>query len=57
MSPLPNKPKHDPISYRPDAASGLRERLLAYAERTGKAVNAVINDAVAAYLDQHDSDA
>jgi hypothetical protein len=54
---LPNKPKHDPISYRPDAASGLRERLLAYAERTGKAVNAVINDAVAAYLDQHDSDA
>jgi WhiA C-terminal HTH domain len=38
--------KHKPLSYRPPAAE--RAWLLAYADKTGRAVNAVLTDAVRA---------
>lgn len=41
--------KHDPISFRPP--EGDRARLLAYAERTGRPVNRILAEALAAHLD------
>lgn len=40
-----------PIAFRPGP---VRDRLVAYSRRTGRAVNAVIRDAVSDYLDKHD---
>lgn len=46
--------KHRPISYRPDVASGLRDWLRSFADRTGRKVNEIINDALWEYRAAHD---
>ena len=47
--------KLGPIPFRPDVATGMREWLKAYAERTGLAVNAVINEAMAEYRERREA--
>lgn len=48
--------RHDdaPISFRP--AREEKRRLLGYAKRTGRAVNAVIRAAVSEYLDRKEAE-
>ena len=46
----PDRHKHTPIRFRPPEAD--RVRLLAYAAETGRAVNAIIAEALAEYLDR-----
>ena len=49
---MPNQHKHKPVAYRPPAE--LRDWLLAFAKRSGRAVNAVITDALSEYRIAHD---
>ena len=44
---MPSQHKHNPLRVRPPEA--LRDWLLAYAERAGKAVNAVVTEALEDY--------
>lgn len=48
---MPSQHKQAAVSLR---LGPVRDRLLAYAARTGRAVNAVIRDAITEYLDKHD---
>ena len=52
---MPNRQKYRPISFRPPEADRLR--LLNHANRTGKAVNAIIAEAVHKHLDEMDREA
>lgn len=49
MARMPSQHKHRPVAFRPP--EGDRARLLAYAERTGRPVGAVVSEAVRLYLD------
>lgn len=51
---MPGKHKHQNITFRPPEP--LRLRLLAYVARVGVARSAVINAAVADWLDRHDNE-
>ena len=52
---MPNKHKYGPIPFRP-SPEGLRHWLKDYARRTGKAVNAILNEALDAYRKQHEQE-
>jgi hypothetical protein len=47
--------KLGPIPYRPPAGTDLRDWLTEFAERSGRAVNAVITEALTEYRSAHDS--
>jgi|GEM_PF-2547207 len=54
---MPSQHKHKPVAYRPPA--DLRGWLLAYAAQTGRAVNAIITQALSEYrerIEQADQD-
>jgi predicted DNA-binding protein len=48
---MPGQHKHPPLRFRPSAEGW--DRLAAYVERTGRALNAVLREAVDEYLDRH----
>jgi hypothetical protein len=52
---MPSAHKHPPIGFRPPEAD--RARLLAFAEATGKPVNAILTEALREYLAGKSSDA
>lgn len=51
---MPNQQKYRPISFRPP--EGDRLWLAAYARRTGKAVNRILAEALAAYRKRHEEE-
>lgn len=48
---MPDRHKSQPLRFRPPEED--RSRLLAYAEHTGRAVNAIVSEAIRDYLDKH----
>lgn len=51
---MTDRHKRHPIPFRP--TEGDRSRLAAYAEQTGRAVNAILSDALREYLERRESD-
>jgi hypothetical protein len=51
---MPDRHKSNPIPFRPPERD--RAWLIKHAQRTGKAVNAILADALATYRERHEKD-